>query len=89
MHSRSLRINTFAAAVGLLIVSVVMYPIHHYGSPCGREATSIEWGLACSLLAFVLGLFGYDWKRIALCALALVLSYFYFSRLAWLVQMQC
>jgi len=84
-----LREKLFWTGLCLGSVDVIFFVVWQrvwVSNPCRQRSIGIELGLLVALVAFALSLFGNGWKRVALAAGAVVVSYVWFSWLSWMVQ---
>jgi hypothetical protein len=88
-----LRRNIFTLGVYAFVANLVFYgPWQQLSSrftPCHGKAVGVEVGLVFALITVVLALFGNGMVRWLLAAASLVASYFWFSWITWIGQMQC
>jgi hypothetical protein len=86
------RHNLFLSGSFLLLFDVVFYGgwhLHRTSNPCRQIPLGIYLGFLIGTVVLLLSLFGKGWKRITLAAATLITLYFWFSWLAWMVQMEC
>jgi hypothetical protein len=87
------RSRIFLASACVLLLNVLFYAIwERVGvrlSPCNGKAIGVLTGLVTALFALVLAMFGTGARRWLLGVATLVVSYFWFSWITWIGQMQC
>jgi hypothetical protein len=87
------RRRLFLASAWVLTLNLLFYAawqrIAPRLTPCNGKAIGVEVGLVSALIALVLAMFGLGAKRWLLGVAALVVSYFWFSWITWIGQMQC
>jgi uncharacterized membrane protein len=83
----------FTASIWVLVLNTLFYALWRRAAtqlpPCGAKAIGVEIGLIFSLLSFVLSMFGKGLMRWVLAILTFAASYFWFSWITWIGQMQC
>ncbi|QHS51959.1 hypothetical protein [Edaphobacter sp. 12200R-103] len=88
-----LRRSIFKVGVYAFVTNLMFYGLWQQLSsrftPCHGKAVGVEVGLAFALITVVLALFGKGMGRWLLAAAGLVASYFWFSWITWIGQMQC
>ncbi|MEG9435624.1 hypothetical protein JAO29_05545 [Edaphobacter sp. HDX4] len=88
-----LRRSIFTVGACALVVDLLFYGMWQQLSsrftPCHGKAVGVEVGLVFALITVVLALFGKGMGRWLMAAASLVASYFWFSWITWIGQMQC
>jgi hypothetical protein len=87
------RRSIFTVGVCAFVTNLVFYGVWQQLSlrfaPCHGKAIGVEAGLALALLTVLLAMFEKGIWRWLIAIASLVTSYFWFSWLTWIGQMQC